>query len=357
MDELIDDMYAAAFLPSLWPRALERLTLLSGGMGTALLAFDGPAIRWLSTPLGVPVMEEFVAGGWTRHNERAVRDIALQYPGFLSNTDMFSLAEIEADPLHRDFLRPRGLGWNFGTTVAAPTGETIALNTEFLFDQGPVPRETVERMNPARPHFARAALMSTRLRLEQAQTATRTLESLGLPAAVINAQGRVLSTNPLLEALAPRVETGLRDHLTLAHKPAQAMLAQGLAEIGRAMAPVRSIPIPATAGASPLIVHLIPVRGEAHDLFANATAILVVTPVATADAPSPILLRGLFDLTPSEAEVARGLMHGGSIQSIADTSGRSRETVRHHLKSVLAKTGTSRQADLVALLSGAHIGG
>jgi len=39
------------------------------------------------------------------------------------------------------------------------------------------------------------------------------------------------------------------------------------------------------------------------------------------------------------------------LSDIAVTSGRSRETVKYHLNNIFRKTGTSRQGELVSLLS------
>ena len=49
------------------------------------------------------------------------------------------------------------------------------------------------------------------------------------------------------------------------------------------------------------------------------------------------LLRSLFDLTPSEARVARGLAAGDSLDDIAASGSVSRNTVRSQLQQVLEK--------------------
>ena len=67
--------------------------------------------------------------------------------------------------------------------------------------------------------------------------------------------------------------------------------------------------------------------------------------------PTAEVLQGLFDLTPAEARVARAIAERRTVEAIAGMLGVSRETVRTQLKSVLAKTGMARQADLAALLA------
>jgi hypothetical protein len=52
-----------------------------------------------------------------------------------------------------------------------------------------------------------------------------------------------------------------------------------------------------------------------HDIFTASYALLVLTPLSAAPAPPVELMRLLFDLTPSEARVARGL-------AVGETSGR-----------------------------------
>lgn len=61
------------------------------------------------------------------------------------------------------------------------------------------------------------------------------------------------------------------------------------------------------------------------------------------------LLRGAFELTAAEVEVLRGLAEGLSAPEIAAGRRRSLGTVRAQIKSVMAKTETRSQAELVRL--------
>ena len=60
----------------------------------------------------------------------------------------------------------------------------------------------------------------------------------------------------------------------------------------------------------------------------------------------------LFGFTPREAEVATLLTEGHSLESLGNTFGIARNTVRIHLQALFRKTGTNRQADLVRSLLG-----
>ncbi|WP_462119605.1 helix-turn-helix transcriptional regulator [Methylorubrum extorquens] len=63
-------------------------------------------------------------------------------------------------------------------------------------------------------------------------------------------------------------------------------------------------------------------------------------------------MQGLFDLTPAEARVARDIARGLGVPEAAVQAGVTEGTIRSQLKAVFAKTGTSRQAELAALLNG-----
>lgn len=57
-----------------------------------------------------------------------------------------------------------------------------------------------------------------------------------------------------------------------------------------------------------------------------------------------------FGLTGAEMRVARALSEGRSLRLIAKDFGISRTTVAFHVRNIFQKTGTTRQAELVALL-------
>lgn len=58
-------------------------------------------------------------------------------------------------------------------------------------------------------------------------------------------------------------------------------------------------------------------------------------------------LQKRFDLTPQQARLVIHLVRGASLRSCASALGISYETSRRHLKAILKKTGTHRQAELI----------
>jgi DNA-binding CsgD family transcriptional regulator len=79
-------------------------------------------------------------------------------------------------------------------------------------------------------------------------------------------------------------------------------------------------------------------------------ALLTIAPSSSVNFADPIFMGSMFDLTPAEAKITIALLEGGDLRSIAAAQRVSVETVRTQLKSVFAKTNTSRQSELIALL-------
>jgi DNA-binding CsgD family transcriptional regulator len=84
--------------------------------------------------------------------------------------------------------------------------------------------------------------------------------------------------------------------------------------------------------------------------------VLVITAVAHPEIASAQVIQGLFDLSPAEARVARGIAAGKTVDDLANEVGLAVATVRSQLKSVFNKTGVSRQAELVGILVGSALG-
>ena len=69
-------------------------------------------------------------------------------------------------------------------------------------------------------------------------------------------------------------------------------------------------------------------------------------------AHAPALIDRTFELTPAELRVLQSIVDVGGVPETAVALGIAETTVKTHLHRVFAKTGTSRQADLVKLAAG-----
>jgi DNA-binding CsgD family transcriptional regulator len=352
-NRLIERIYEAGLLPSLWPTILGELGDAIGGNGGILFAVRDGYVNAVTSVGHAEAMPLFMQGEWSQRDQALKRAYALNHAGFVNDADLFTEDEIENDYVYRNFYRKHGLGYRAGTIIPMPIGDSVAVVMPRRHEDGPVPREVVTFLDGMRPHLARSTLTANRLGFEKARAQTEALQALGIPGAVLRGPGRLFAANALFEALMPSLFQDRNHRLVVADEWADALLADALAAlpVGNWRA-VTSIAVAATAEHVPMVLHLLPVRGAAHDIFTQSTALLVVTPVDRAAVPTAEVLQGLFDLTPAEARVARGIGQAETIDALAEATGVNRETVRSQLKAVLAKTGVTRQQELVSLLAG-----
>jgi DNA-binding CsgD family transcriptional regulator len=359
MDQkLVDRIYECSFAPELWPNVLDRLAQVADASGgTFFVASPTKVLSWTASEPLRGGMEWFANSDVLARGERADRLCAARHAGFLLEHELYDTDEqMAADPFYRELLWPAGLGWGTGTAIPLPTGETLYLTLERFRSRGPVETSVIQQLDVLRPHLARSALMSARLQLERARVASETLALIGLPALVFDNLGRVLAANHLIEALTDQIRWRAQDRVSLKDSSANALFQQAIAGLDvEGATPVLSFASRGADAGAAMVVHVVPIRGLSRDVFARCAGVLVITPVTAPQAPPVELVQSLFDLTPAEARIARSLTTGETVEAIASRGGVSLNTVRTQLRGVLEKTGCSRQAEVVALLSGIAI--
>ncbi|MCU0899964.1 MAG: helix-turn-helix transcriptional regulator [Cypionkella sp.] len=106
-----------------------------------------------------------------------------------------------------------------------------------------------------------------------------------------------------------------------------------------------------------LVIHRL--RKNASSESGNQpVAVILIRDPQNSREPERTVLRRLFDLTPAEAELARSLATGLSLDEAALALNISRNTARAHLRAVFSKSGITRQTELmrVVLSSAAMLG-
>lgn len=352
-EDLIDEIYNAAFLPDLWTGVLEAIESLTGSASSSLIVFSrhGPP-RFKTTRVTQKSLTEFVESGAWRHNPRQDFSSPRNWTGFGCDVDVLPLEVFEDDPV-RQALEKLGLAWQVATTVQLHAGLEAAFTFERWQRDGRHEPAAIDQLNGLRPHLARAALVAARLGLERARAAVASLQTLGMPAAILSGSGRVLAVNDLLEA-APDLLPGAHGRLVLRHPAADQLLREAIAAPADRIAGC-SVPIAGSQGQPPSILHVLPLRGNAGDLMGGSTLVVLAGLDMNANVPDPALLHGLFDLTPSEARLAASLAAGRSLKEAAEDNQFRISTARSYLENILRKTGTKQQSQLVALLKGAPL--
>lgn len=354
---LTDRIYEAAFVPEIWPSALQELADQSNSAaGTfGIFGADLGSVKFVATDLIRPVWEDIdAAGAWVASDtiRHAVHTL-LPPSTFIYDADYFPKQVLEGNQVRLSRTRPMAIGGEVGYFSALPTGEVMMVAMERWLHNDRPSAQDLETLNAYRPHLARASLVATRLRLERAQATVSALEALGIPAAVLALTGRVRASNPLFETLSDRLRPAAFGGVYLAHAPANALFQEAISHARLADGPVRSIPIPATEGQPAMIAHVLPLLRSAYDIFSGSEVLVAVSELArNQHGPNLGLLSGLFDLTAAEARLASSLAAGKTLQQAAGLQGIRITTARAYLSEIFHKTGTHQQSQLVALLKG-----
>lgn len=230
--------------------------------------------------------------------------------------------------------------------------------------RAPFEREDTALLHALMPHLQRALQIHRRLAHAEALAdgTTTALDRLAHGVVLLDTAGRVVLANRTAEELL-RAHDGLTVHhkelfgarvsdtTALRRLIADAIAtsrdggtgAAGLALLGR------------PSGRSPLRVIVTPAAPR-HFLMTSigvAACVFITDPDRT-PVPAAEHLRQVFGLSAAETRVAAGLLDGENLADVADRLCISRNTARTHLRRLFEKTATSRQADLIRVLLGAH---
>jgi DNA-binding CsgD family transcriptional regulator len=194
--------------------------------------------------------------------------------------------------------------------------------------------------------------MHCRASCEQSRIAAALLNVMDVPIAILTSEGVPLASNAAFGQLHLARSATSRDRLVLCNAASDAQLAEYLT----GPRPKRgSIPVPGGRGHCAMMLDLSPLPEALKAVWPEAGLVMVALLTSAKSVPAPEALMLMFGLTQAEARIARAIAEGKTTSSIARSVNTSRETVRSQLKSVLAKTGASRQGELISLLTATRL--
>jgi DNA-binding CsgD family transcriptional regulator len=208
------------------------------------------------------------------------------------------------------------------------------------------------------PHLRRAALIGDLLDNARvtAHLFREALQNLAVPVVFTDAAGSVQYANTSAERMfAADGPIQRRGRTIQAQNPAMGdALLQAIASTASDLSlGQKGIGLPVSApGQSPAVAYVLPLTdGTARAAFRPACAAVFVSTTTSASPLPQAVLTTLFELTPAEARVLMTVGSGLSPSNSAASLGISENTLKTHLSRIYAKTGKTRQADLVKLMS------
>lgn len=350
--DVIDNIYEAAFIPERWPTVLDQMSALSGSQTAVLYLFArNQPLQAVITDMTKDMLDPFLQSNPCQTSPSALWTMTARPSHFSAIEPHLSSADLASDPEWTELVA-RGIGQRLTSVIQMPGGEMVTPVFARMKRDGPYRVRDAAALDRLRPHLNRAGQIAARLGLGQARAIVETLDQLGLAAAAIDRRGKVIVANPLLEAMPEMFVPTAFGGLAIAERVADERFRAALSRIGRDTGEtVVSLPVRGSDGAPPLLVHLMPICGDARDIFTGGHILMVAVKVERRKTPKPEALHGLFDLTRAEARLVNELVHGGALPEIADRTGLSHHTLRAQLRSILGKTGVHRQAELLQLIA------
>lgn len=364
LSETIGEIYDCAIDPTRWQETLakicDRLSFYSGALGILSLRpkVDPISVHYRIDDERLATLDSYrsdsieIWGGPER-----LQSYPLEEPFTIS--EIRPPSEWSRFAYFREILEPRGI--IDGVSIAlARTPELIGyLGLDRHASNGPVREEDVEPLRLLAPHLRRAVTIGDLFDLKAVEATTFRSVIDGMSAGVVLVDDTlgIVRTNPVADAMLASGDviqrtqgrlTARGDVADGALRAAVRSAATNETGIGR-----RGIGIPAAArDGSPAVMHVLPLaRGELRaGLVQRAVAAIFVVPGTTPHAPIDAIAT-LYDLTPAEGQILASIGRGTSVDDTAEALGIARSTARTHLLRVFAKTGCSRQAELVALVA------
>ena len=357
----IDELYDAAIDPSLWqPMALKLARLFDSESCMMLMAYGRGGSKFLGATDNIrgDVWEDYenyyyahdqwVAGGLNRPG-RAVLGHEIAPEEWFRTSEFLNELAVRA-----------GIYSLVGTALPLGNERAAVVGIHRPKHQPRFDDTDVRRLDFLIPHIKRAVQLTVRLSdagLDH-QAALDGLERTHSATIVVDGNGTILFATRLAETIVRNAE-GLRaingrlssgDHRAGVRLAMLVRAAAGSVAGAPGAARCGGVAIERGEGRLPLTVLVAPFRPKRAGFGAPLPAALVFIRDPETACMAGEVLKDLFGLTPAQAAVAARLADGDRLEDIAAKLRISLHTARDHLKVVFAKTGTSRQSQLVALL-------
>lgn len=266
---------------------------------------------------------------------------------------------LEQDAFYLAVMRPFGIAQAMGMYVAEPNGIECNLGLIAHSDGYRFTAAHRQLMAAIRPHVSTALELFSRIQRDESEIGALhdTLDRMTIATFILDGRGRKMRANKAATAMLDRGETfgaapdRFRVNGRNDGRKFEAVLAEALAARmsghDEGFARAFRCTDPANDGLGLLV------RTISRDRNAPVDASPAVVVYATEPEPSRSfehLIATLFDLTPSEAQLAALLTQGYTLAEAASHSGLTESTVRSYSKRIYAKLGVSRQTELVRLI-------
>jgi DNA-binding CsgD family transcriptional regulator/PAS domain-containing protein len=364
LSDQIGRIYDTVVKPEFWPDVLAGIAGNLGARWGNLFARDsfsktGMRMYEHGTPVG---LSEAYFSKYIKFDPTHAYQYFIDVGVPVTMHDMMPEAEFKQTRFYKEFVVPYGNDGFLGVILDKSMANAAMMSFYSKGYDDITGEDTKEKFRLYIPHLIRAVSIGRLLEQKtiEASAFSGALDCLRAAMFLVDATGRIVHTNSAAEQM---LETGdpfcSRDgKLCTLDSQANDYFRQvfakadggdtGLGTMGISVMMKDRHQTPFTANALPLKNGI---RTRSRDTY-NAVSAVFAQKAALDTVSPPELVAKTYKLTPSELRVMLAVVELGGVPEAAAALGSGESTVKSHLASLFAKTGSRKQADLVKIFAG-----
>ncbi|MCP1766952.1 helix-turn-helix transcriptional regulator [Bradyrhizobium japonicum] len=357
LPELVESIYDAGLDPSLWNNAVAGIRDFVGGQACGLFSKDSIS-KFGVTHYYCGADPRYIQLYSETYSKFDPLTVLPPHGEIVSIPDLVNFDEYRKGRFYQEWMQPQGCS-DAANVVLEKSSCPVMMTV--LSGRRMVDPAMKHRLSLIVPHASRALLINRAItaQLTLATALADVLDNLASGIFLLDASCRVVHANSAGHALlaADDVVRSVAGQLVTSSAEANQTLREAFAtgnDVVLLAARDRAIPLLSPSGER-YVAHILPLSSvlrNGSERVVNAAGALLLRKVSLGGQSYGELIARTFDLTPAELRVFLSIVEIGGIPETAAALGIAETTAKTHLHRVFAKTGVSRQADLVKLPAG-----
>ena len=357
LPELVESIYDAGLDPSLWNNAVAGIRDFVGGQACGLFSKESIS-KFGVTHYYCGADPRYIQLYSETYSKFDPLTVLPPHGEIVSIPDLVNFDEYRKGRFYQEWMQPQGCS-DAANVVLEKSSCPVMMTV--LSGRRMVDPAMKHRLSLIVPHASRALLINRAItaQLTLATALADVLDNLASGIFLLDASCRVVHANSAGHALlaADDVVRSVAGQLVTSSAEANQTLREAFAtgnDVVLLAARDRAIPLLSPSGER-YVAHILPLSSvlrNGSERVVNAAGALLLRKVSLGGQSYGELIARTFDLTPAELRVFLSIVEVGGIPETAAALGIAETTAKTHLHRVFAKTGVSRQADLVKLPAG-----
>ncbi|MFT4117594.1 helix-turn-helix transcriptional regulator [Bradyrhizobium sp.] len=358
LPELVESIYDAGLDPSRWNEAVVGIRDFVGGQACGLFSKDSIS-KFGVTHYYCGADPHYIQLYSETHSKFDPLSVLPPQGQIVSIPDLVNFDAYRRGRFYQEWMRPQGCS-DAANVVLDRSNASCPVMMTVLSGRRMVDAGMKQRLSLVVPHASRALLINRTIasKLTLATALADILDNLASGIFLLDASCQVVHANSAGQALlaAEDVVRTVAGQLVTSSAETNQILRDAFAARDIALPVGRGQAIPLLSPeAERYVAHILPLASvlrNGSERLPDAVGALLLRKVTLGGQSYGELIARTFDLTPAELRVFLSIVEVGGVPETAAALGIAETTAKTHLHRVFAKTGVSRQADLVKLAAG-----